>query len=350
MNTTTNKKTPTFADKLKIQPLLEFVNPKDDQGLVFNCVLDYKLRDYLEAIEDRVYGAKNIIAASKVSKNRIIIHLQSKKLIDEFFDKYGTFQIESNTIKCRRLTTPNKKVILSHVNPSIPNSILENFIQNDLKLNLTSNLSYLRLNPHDQKFGHIASWRRQFYTNTEIKEGQLPGSFLIQHNEQAHRIFITMDEFTCFKCHIKGHRAEDCPTDIENQTEDEWSITDDQCYEKSVTSDLRTPTTTNALSSNPTENDFPPLPKTEVLKRPLSESSSSTHNTKTAAQHSPKISNEKNSPKKLRKENETHLPTKNETQTSSQKPEKEATPTLKEILAPVEQQFKQKAEKPPISV
>ncbi len=207
----------TYAQmaKTKISPITEIQHPTEEQGMVFNCINEYKIRDYLVALTKTttIKDPKFIIAASKVSKNRIIIHLKSKELVEKFFENHTGFEIDSNFIKCRRLSNPMKKIILSHVNPSIPNNILEDYVKNEMKLEITAPLSYLRLNPHDLQFGHIISWRRQFYTSTEIDKDKITGSFLIPFNGQNHRIFVTCDEFSCFKCHSRGHQAENCTAD-----------------------------------------------------------------------------------------------------------------------------------------
>lgn len=52
----------------------------------------------------------------------IIIHFKTKEVI-----VHESCEIGSNFIKCRRLKTPLIKIILTHINPSIPNETLENY-------------------------------------------------------------------------------------------------------------------------------------------------------------------------------------------------------------------------------
>lgn len=288
----------SYADKLKkkILPLTDFAHPSEEQGIVFNGILDYKLRDYLVAIKDLVHGPTNIIAASKVSRNRVILHLKTKDLVDEFFENHGGFQIESNYIKCRKLTVPTQKIILSHVNPQIPNSIIEDYIQNILHLNLTSDISFLRVNPHDQLFGHIVSWRRQFYTNTEINQEKFPGSFLIDFDNKPYRIFVTFDEFTCFKCHSKGHRAEECPMEEDENTVEQTQGNPIPMEEDENTVELTqgnpTPIPTDGAHTTPqqinTIIDITPPIENDTVKRPRSDNSSQTFKSDSEAIHAPK--------------------------------------------------------------
>lgn len=63
------------------------------------------------------------------------------------------------------------------------------------------------MNPVDQLV-----WWRPFYTSTQLNECNLHGSFQSIYDENEYRIFITIEEFTCFHCYRNGHKAEDCTT------------------------------------------------------------------------------------------------------------------------------------------
>jgi len=121
----------SYADKLKknkVSPLSDFAYPNEEQGILFSCMLDYKLRDYLVAIKDLVHGPQNIIAASKVSQNRVILFLKNEEMVETFLTDHGGFAIESNFIKCRKLKSPTKRIIFSNVSLTIPNDVLLSYI------------------------------------------------------------------------------------------------------------------------------------------------------------------------------------------------------------------------------
>lgn len=63
-----------------------------------------------------------------------------------------------------------KKIVLSHINPVLLNEVLEEYIKNELKFELCSKISNLRLNPYDPIYGHIINWRERFYTNSEFEK------------------------------------------------------------------------------------------------------------------------------------------------------------------------------------
>lgn len=277
----------TYANTVKkLRRITKFKNPVDEQGFIFNCVPDLKVKQYLHALKTNVGGPKNIIAASKIEDNQIVIHLQSKEVLNEFFNKHdGKFSIDSHVIQCKRLSAPKTKIMLSHVNPSIPDSVLIEFIKDELKLDIDRDeVSYLRVDPSDDEFDHVISWRRQFFTTTEVIKDRLPGSILIKHENRNYRIFITTDEFTCFKCHAAGHKAEYCtatnrkeleynsnfpnlPNQAAHHHTNDSSFQDDLSDIQSSVDETDDEETKMEIETNKTAS-----------KRPLSESSTSTQN------------------------------------------------------------------------
>lgn len=242
---------PTFADKLqkKIQPLTNFDHPTEEQGLIFDHQEGAKIREYLLAIYQLVGGASNILAASRVSGGRVIIFLATKDLVDNFQQNYGGFNFCNTFIKTRKLKAPATKLIISNVSPTIPNTVLEKKLK-DFKLNLVSPISLLRVNPKDDLFPHVISSRRQVYIHSTDNKPTFPSSFLLPFAERTYRIYLNADSMTCFKCSSRGHKAEDCPQVMDEESEDEYEITDDKISDK-----------------NRSLVDYPPLPS--ILEKPL---------------------------------------------------------------------------------
>src|SRR6266576_5930399 len=107
--------------------------------------------DYLQALKTLVGGAKNIIAASRISNNRVVVFLSNAQLVDKFIEDHGDVTINSNFIKARKLRSPSKKLIISNVSAVIPNNVLQESLTK-LNLKLTSPISLLRVQPQDDEF------------------------------------------------------------------------------------------------------------------------------------------------------------------------------------------------------
>lgn len=72
-------------------------------------MFDYKIRDYLMATKDPVITPQ--ILSQPSSKNKIILFLKSKDMVNFFLAQQEGFQMECNFIKYRRRTEPTIKII-----------------------------------------------------------------------------------------------------------------------------------------------------------------------------------------------------------------------------------------------
>lgn len=246
---------PTFAEKTKktkITPINTFDYPSEEQGLIFDHVEGCKIREYLLALHTLIGGPQNILAASRVSGGRVIIFLASKEIVDAFQNKYGGFTVANGFVKTRKLKTPAVRIILSNVSPIIPNSVIENVLNESLGLKPISPISILRVSPTDDIFSHVISWRRQTYLPANTDLTKIPSTVTLTYAERSYRIFITAGDLTCFKCSEKGHKAENCPNNLQ--------FADEEMEDTAGTLVQPEPTSQGSQLSN---TDFPPLSKPE---------------------------------------------------------------------------------------
>lgn len=243
---------PTFAEKTKqkITPLISFSHPSEEQGVIFEHIDGLKIRDYLLAIYKLVGGAKNIIAASRVSGGKVIIFLSSREIVEKFQSEHGGFKIGENYVVTRKLKAPSVKIILSNVSPIIPNAVIEASLT-QLGLKPITPISILRFNPSDDIFSHVISWRRQFYLPANTDLAKIPPVISVIYEERTYRIFLTKGDFVCFKCSKKGHKAENCiETPFDEEVEDNIGSLEPPLQPKIAATTL--PVTS-----------FPPLPPVE---------------------------------------------------------------------------------------
>lgn len=198
---TTN--TPSFASKVASEQL-----PKRELAIVFNTIENIPQIEYLIALS-KLISPKDITYASRVSNGRFCVYLANKNTIDNLLENHQNIIVNNQIINIRRLINPAKKLILSNVCPTIPNSIIESSL-NNAGFTLVSPIIKLRAGFNIEGFTHIMSFKRQIFVKPDDFENK-PTSIIINHEDIAYRIFINDDMVTCFHCKLKGHISNQCP-------------------------------------------------------------------------------------------------------------------------------------------
>uniref|UniRef100_A0A6P7FH76 Uncharacterized protein LOC114327966 isoform X1 n=1 Tax=Diabrotica virgifera virgifera TaxID=50390 RepID=A0A6P7FH76_DIAVI len=139
------------------------------------------------------------------------MYLSSKQLVDEFMQKHGQIKIENNIVQARRLISPAERIVLSNVCPSIPHSLLTDYLQK-IGLNLLSPVTFLKISSNLPEYNHILSFRRQIYVSPH--NISLPDSFLLDFDNTTYRIFL--ETMACYTCKKAGHIATNCPDKMES--------------------------------------------------------------------------------------------------------------------------------------
>ena len=137
-------------NKKKINAITDFPYPDDEQGIVFSSIPNTTIKQYLLAMKSKVKDAKNIIAASRISRDRIFVFLKSRELVQTFIDEGASIKINNEIIRGKCLRSPAKKITFSNVSASIPNSVLNTYIVDILKFKLASPITFLRVDPSDE--------------------------------------------------------------------------------------------------------------------------------------------------------------------------------------------------------
>lgn len=202
----TSQTTRSYSSVLN-QPTTTF--PSKKQAIIFPAIENLKLEDYLIALGN-IIKPSNIIFSSRISNNRICIYLSKEEILDNFMNtNQGKIQIGEQVLQTRRLITPNVRLLISNVCPSIPHNIIETELQK-LRIKLVSQINFIRIGTTNPEFKHILSFRRQAYI-APPERIEIPESIVLSHDQTSYRIFLSI-EHICYRCKQTGHLATNCPT------------------------------------------------------------------------------------------------------------------------------------------
>ena len=204
--------------------------PSKKQAIVLQYLEELPLIDYIVTV-GRLVGPQKVLSASKISKNRICIYLDSEETVAKLLDKNKTVTINNNTVEIKRLIAPSRRLIISNVHPCIPSSILlEELRKNNMKPTSSIHELHIGLSSNTisdtelAQYTHVTSFRRGVYVEDE-ENLATPESLLISFKYKTYRIFITDENHRCHICKSNTHLASICPaakspddTNLQNPT------------------------------------------------------------------------------------------------------------------------------------
>ena len=192
-------------------------SPKKKQAILIPADDDFSLIDYVVGV-GQIVGPENIISASKISNKRICMYLKDITTVDGLIKSSPQILVNNVPVQIRRLVAPSRRIILSNVHTCIPNSVLLEALRNtgvkttsaihDLHIGLTSESIPESVSI---QYKHIASFRRAVYI-ADDKDLVLPGSLLIELENETYRIFINEPDQKCHTCGNTSHIAANCST------------------------------------------------------------------------------------------------------------------------------------------
>ncbi len=223
--------TASYAEKSKSTNF-----PKREQAIVLPSLDNTKIEEYLYAVGSIVHP-KNILAASRISQNRICVYLSSIQVANEFVQNHAEISIQNQKIKVRKLITPTKRIVLSNVSPHLPHHVLEKALIT-CGLKLMSPISCIKYNVANEEYKHICSFRRLVFCAVDPDANfSMPESLIIEFEGESSRIYLTDDSIYCAnckthehltsKCTVKNHSNPPKNTHIPENTEGENSLSSD---------------------------------------------------------------------------------------------------------------------------
>lgn len=189
--------------------------PKKDQAIIIDVIDNTQLKDYSQALA-KVISSVQIRFISRISGNRVCAYVATKKLADELVEKHKVIHIQGQSLPIRPLITRNKRIIISNVCPAIPHYVLDDKLK-ELKIKLTSPMTFLRAGLAEPGFNYILSFRRQIYI---APDDIIPDSLQINFEDTNYWIYLTADTMSCFLCKQQGHIAKNGSIQTDNVTTD----------------------------------------------------------------------------------------------------------------------------------
>lgn len=205
LNMNNNQQKTSYSNVLKNTTNIQY--PKKDQAIILNAAENVKVREYIYAIGE-IIKPKNIIAASRLSNNRICIYLSSKEMVDNLLQQQDSVLIHDHNISIRRLITPAKKIIVSNIPPTVPNNVIEENLK-EYNIKLVSPVYFMNAGLKETEYTHILCFRRYLYAVLDDNT-ILPESILINFENEDLRIFLAIDVVKCLQCNEEGHYSKNC--------------------------------------------------------------------------------------------------------------------------------------------
>lgn len=164
------------------------------------------LVDYLDEIS-KIIPPADILYAAKISNNRMCFYLSSLALVDKIVET-KEINTKVGSLLIRRLVNPAFRLVLSNVLPKISDTYLISGLSE--YVNIVSPVQTLSAGLKNPKYAHIKSLRREVYVVKKPDSPTLPKSFLIPHEGEDVRIFLSIEDYRCFNCMTTQHKTNDC--------------------------------------------------------------------------------------------------------------------------------------------
>ncbi|KAJ8684234.1 hypothetical protein QAD02_020026 [Eretmocerus hayati] len=153
-------------------------------------------------------GPQNMISISRIAGGRICIYLATEEAANTLIKVHKSVNINDYTLPIRPLNAKTKRILISNVHTSVPNSAIEEIFAS-YNVPLKSHITRLRTGLQDIGYTHLLSHRRQVYIDAQDTD-KLPESCKLEHEGVTYWLYISAEKLTCFLCKEEGHRIKNC--------------------------------------------------------------------------------------------------------------------------------------------
>lgn len=195
----------TYQPKTNTSP-----GPTKNNAIILPFVQGLFIDDYLSGLCD-IIPPREILYASRISNDRVCVYLSCEKSVHDAI-QVGYIKTKMGHISLRRMINRTERLTLSNVMPSIPNDKLLTAITD--YVDAATPIQYVTAGSKDPRLQHVRSFKRELHIQRNEKLKNLPASFLLKHEGEETRIFLTLsnqgENSKCYKCKSTDHKAKDC--------------------------------------------------------------------------------------------------------------------------------------------
>lgn len=157
-----------------------------------------------------VVGATNIVAASKIPGSKFCIFFNSEELAKTFQSEHPTIQVNEIQFSVSLYLQPAAKLLLCNIWPFLPNSILEETLDNvlDRSIQFISPIKDVAMGFLDREYSNISFFKRYLFIQSE-KEIRVPDHMFVTYEGNSYKIYLEIEN-RCKICN-EPHSTNKCP-------------------------------------------------------------------------------------------------------------------------------------------
>ena len=159
---------------------------------------------YSKAVAE-VVGNKTVTHVGRKS-GKVILYLKDTTFVTQVIN--SGIGVAGQHVNVTPLTSQSKRVVISNVNPDIPNQLLRSYLKRYGEI--STSVFPLSAGFKDE-LSHVLSLRRACRMFLKDEYQQLDTSFDFPYNGQNHRVFVAVDGLMCFYCKKRNHIRANCP-------------------------------------------------------------------------------------------------------------------------------------------
>lgn len=237
-----------YAEKLKHNLNPDSKAPSKKQAIILDNIEETDIEQYIYKMGD-IIDPKHMTYASKIANNRICIYFDRVEVVDAIIARHDHITVNNINIPIRRLISTSSRIVISGGQPCVSNKQVEEELRK-LGMKLETPVKPLRLGFKNDRFVHICGFKRHTFIAPD-ENNDYPDSFVIVHENNAHRFFLSGEMIKCKICKKNDHPTSKCPN---KSNEGNFSVNMPIFIQQTSLENLKTASTSNITTELNIEN------------------------------------------------------------------------------------------------